>query len=180
MKTLRCALFLIPVLFSLWFCHWQARHLETLEARIDSLEAQAHLVKEQEGKNTQYLSELKEAALRDQQLENLPLLETEGRRVQALYAQNKENSHLGRRLEFLKSGKNRISFVEEKRRSQGKLREIEEKLPHRVELSEEDLKMVLYLLEPRVIREFDLTKQMAPSEEEVYSIDLKVIKREVL
>jgi hypothetical protein len=179
-KTLRLVLFLIPALLSLWVCQSKASHLEALEARINSLEAQALLVKEQEGKNTHYLAELKEAPLRDQILESLPLLETEGRRVQVLYAQDKENLQLKQRLEFLKSGKNRISFTEEKRRTHGKLREIEEKLARRVEMNEEDLQTVLPLLEPRIIREFDLTKQMTPSEEEVYSIDLKVIKREVL
>lgn len=180
MKALYSALFLLPAFLSLLFFQWKLNSLDELETHIYQLETKAALVKSLEEKNTLYLDQLQTATKDDHKLESLVLLGTEGRRVQAIYAQDKENPLLGQRLAFLKSGKNRISLVEEKRRSYGKLREIEEKLAHPVEMDEEDLVKLIPLLESKVVREFDLTKKTAASEEEVYVVDLKMIKREVL
>ena len=194
MKNLIYALFLLPAIGCLFGVQWKMERLQELEQTISVLQSQSLEVSSRQKKNDSCLAELTQAdrSYLDKHLESLTLLETEMRRLQAVMQHQKESTHLARRLEFLKSGENRICLVEEKRRSDNKLQEIEEKLQHPVEMNEEDLKKLLVLIEgvsinpyspiqgrPQLIfRDFDLTKQMAPSEEEVYVIDLKLIKRE--
>lgn len=195
MKILKCALFLLPALGCLFWFQWKMQLLQNQKAVIDALQEKALEVAYQKTKNDACLSLLKTAdrSYLDKHVEPLVLLEPETRRIQAFLSHQKENHSLARRLEFLKSGKNRIALVEEKRRAAQQLQEVEEKLQHPIELNEEDLKKLLVLIEgvtinpyspvqgrPQIIfKEFDLVKQMASSEEEIYMIDFKLIKREV-
>jgi len=194
MKILRHALFLLPVIGCLLGFQWKMQQLQELGASVDALEQRALESAEQKTKSDACVFQLKTAdrAYLGKQLESLTLLEPEVRRVQALLSHQKENHPLTLRLEFFKSGKNRIAFIEEKQRAAEHLQETEEKLQHPVELNEEDLKKLLVLIEGvtinpyspvqgrplLVFKEFDLVKQMAPSEEEIYMVDFKLIKRE--
>lgn len=196
MKVLIYSLFLLPAIGSLFGFQWKLNKLKELEETIQILTIQAQEVSCRKQKNDSCLTAISQAdqLYLDKHLENLPLLEPEMRRVEAIIQHQKENSSLARRVEFLKSGNNRLQFVEEKRRTGSKLQEVEEKLQSPVEMNEEDLKKLLVLIEgvsinpyspiqgrPQLIfRDFDLVKQMAPSEEEVYLIDFKLIKRESL
>lgn len=200
-------LFLLPIIGSLFIFHWKMDHLEKLKAKIDSLHQQLIEIDLKQKKSEAYLSQLKTADsdYLSKHIETLNLLEPEIRRTQVLLQQQKENLPLVRRSEFLKGGKNKIAFTKEKQRSAQKLKEVEEKLDHSVEVGEEDLKKILLLIEgvlinpyspaqgspssangfsqgkPQLVfREFDLTRQLSASEEEVYVIDFKLIKREAL
>lgn len=196
MKLLTYTLFLLPAIACLFWFQSKTDQLQELEQTIGILKTQAQEMSARQKKNDLYSAQIAEAdrLYLDKHIESLTLLEPEMRRVQAMMKHQKESGPLARRLEFLRGGDNKICFVEEKRRSGGKMQEAEEKLHHAVEMNDEDLKKLLVLIEgvsinpyspiqgrpQMIIRDFELIKQTAPSEEEVYVVDLKLIKREPL
>lgn len=193
MKVLKHTLFLLPAIGCLFWFQWKIEQLRNYEATVHALEEKALEVGYQKTRDDACTSLLKTAdhSYLSKYVESLILLEPEARRLQAILSHQKENRSLTHRLEFLKSGKNQIVFIEEARRSTEQLLEIEENLRHPVELNEEDLKKLLVLIEgvtinpyspvqgrPQLLfKEFDLVKQSAPSEEEIYMINFKLIKR---
>jgi len=196
MKPLIYSFFLLPIIGCLCGFQWKMNQLIHLKQTINLLEIQALEVASWQQKNQSCLDELHQTdrSYLEKHLESFVLLEPEIRRLQATLQHQKEKLILSKRLEFLKNGNNRICFAEEKRRSSDAFQEVEEKLDHSVEMNEEDLKKLLALIEgvsippyhplpgkPQLIfREFNMTKQLTFSEEEVYVIDFKLLKREPL
>lgn len=130
----------------------------------------------------------------DKNLEKLHLLETE---IEALkkISQNPnfaDNELVRKRLEFLTGPQNRISFTESAVQSTPQFQEVVEQLAHPVEVNQNDLKRILNLVEgvdfsnskpivdrPQLILlELKLDKKSSADKNEVYVLNMKLLKRE--
>jgi hypothetical protein len=185
---------LLPFAAALFYAQSKLQTLNAFEEAVITAHKKARIIEERKEKNSRILSEIKKSDpfYIDTHLEKLSFLEDEARRVQALSMHQKDNSILQRRLDFLRSGENKIIFTEGARHQEKGFQEVEEKMQHPLEMNEDDLKKLLVLIEgvtinsysPKqgrpqlVITDFDLTKHRSPSDEEVYVVDLKLIKRE--
>ncbi len=179
----------VVVLASLLYSSSRLRKTEEFKEEAFRLKKLSESLLQQKEKDSACLASLKKADKQyvDKHLETLSLLESEAKRLQALSLYRKENAALLQRLEFLKEGKNRLVFIEKQRRQTQGLQEIEEKLQHLVECNDDDLKKMIDLIEKEeegkpqlLVKEFDLTRKKTPFDEEVYAIDLELIKRESL
>jgi hypothetical protein len=98
------------------------------------------------------------------------------------------------RLHFLKSGENRLHFVENEIRSSPTIKETEEKQRHPVQMNGEDIKKLLSQIEDvpidayssiqnrpqMVITDFRLEKKQTPIKTEVFEVEMQCIKREFI
>jgi hypothetical protein len=185
---------LLPFAAAAFYVQSASETLSDLQTKVATLHQKAARIEEQKKIDACLFSQIQKAdpSYTDTYLATLQFLEDEARRIQALSSHQKENSALQHRLDFLRSGENRLVFVENKRERKKEFQEVEERLQHPVEMNEEDLKKVLVLIEgvtlnpysPKegrpqlMVTDFDLTKRRALSDEEVYVIDLKLLKRE--
>lgn len=99
---------------------------------------------------------------------------------------------LQKRLEFLESEKNRLSFLEENVRSSSKIRETDENQRHPVQMDENDLQQLLTWIEeipfgeneplsnmPQLlVRNLKMKKIETPLQSEVYEVEMQLLKRE--
>ena len=103
-----------------------------------------------------------------------------------------EKRVLSSRLDFLKNGGNKLEFMEESIRSNGKIKETDEKQKHPTQMNGEDIKELLATLENQpvenypisenrpqiVITDFRLEKRKTPFSQEVFEVDMQFLKRE--
>jgi hypothetical protein len=93
------------------------------------------------------------------------------------------------RLNFLESDQNRLSFVEENIQSSRQFKETVEKQRHPIEMNNDDLKILLSRIEdyepnikdhrPQlIISEFTLCKKKTPLDNEVFEIQMNLLRRE--
>lgn len=130
----------------------------------------------------------------DQQIETLALLQNE---IDWLQTYEKhpalaETKLAQQRLAFLTKGKNRICFTEEAVHKSPLCEETEEKMKKPAEMSQEDLKKLLSLIEntpvgsyqphPKspqmIITDFSLKKKTSPFKQEIFEVKLDLLKRE--
>lgn len=146
--------------------------------------------------NEAIFSQIKESDPKylQKELETLPLLESELKRLETILVHHKENPTLNQRLTFLKSRQNQFALKEIQRRTGDLFQEVELTLDHPVEMDDEDLKKTLASIEgipvsshptkqgrPQIlIREFDLTKEINNLGEEIFLIQCNLLKRESL
>lgn len=124
----------------------------------------------------------------NQVLEPYSLLERERAALEELveHEPSLPNKEVLQRYEFLSSGRNALSFAEGVVQSAGDLRETVESLTHPVEIDGEDLNELLLLLEgdtspgrPQLlVTEFRLERKELASLNEVFVLDVKLLKRE--
>jgi len=124
----------------------------------------------------------------DKYIETLTFLVPELKKLEA----SENTEEMQKRLQFIKDGANRLVFSEEEVRMAERLREIEEKQQHSVEMNEEDLKKLLCLIEgvtiwpygPKegrpqlIIKDFKLSKKKLSSQDKVFVVSMELIKRE--
>lgn len=126
----------------------------------------------------------------DQHLESLPLMQANLKEHLAMKnhpaCRNREG--LEKRIAFLESAENRLTFAEENIRSSKRIKETQERLIHPVEINRDDLEHLLSLIEdvsigpyqpdPRspqlLIEDFTLTKK----DPATYELNLSLMKRE--
>ncbi|HSX12859.1 MAG TPA: hypothetical protein VLE96_00340 [Chlamydiales bacterium] len=96
------------------------------------------------------------------------------------------------RLDFLTKGANRLSFTEEAIRSNGSIKETEEKQRHPVQMNEEDIKNLLAIVEdipivsdwkeesrPQIIiTDFRIETKQTPLKTNTLEVDMQFLKRE--
>ena len=128
----------------------------------------------------------------DKHLETLTFLESEIKKMEALFSDTNINDVAQKRLYFLKEGPNRLLFAEDKIRSKNNIREVMERQQHSVEMNEEDLKKTLCLVEgvmiwpygpkeghPQLIfQDFQLFKKRQDASDHVFVVNMNIIKRE--
>jgi hypothetical protein len=183
----------LPFLFLFFSFYTEMEKLNEFDANIERLHKKSEEISILKVKESSFLGRLKNANHHfiDENLESLVLLQSE---IKKLEEKNIENSEtLKQRLKFLTDGSNHLKFIEESLKNHENLHEAEERLQHPVEMNVEDLKKLLCLVEgihlssytpledsPQlVIKNFELSKKITSSEEEVYSLDMRLIKREI-
>ena len=156
-KTLFLILALLPLAAALFYYKVKMEKLCTLENVAYDLQEKALRIVEQTRQNETILQMLHKVdpLYLENTIEKLPFLEDEARRVQALTLHQKENHTLQKRLDFLRSGDNRISFVATRHGQEPGLQETETKWLHPVEMNEEDLKKLLVFIEGVSIHPYD-------------------------
>jgi len=177
-------LFSLPVLLLLYSFFWFYGEFETLnqlEEQVRRLSKKQLLFKQRAENEERALTELKSVDhfFIDKHLETLVFLQPE---IEHLETSASPHPWLA----TLRGEKNRLRFVEEKRRSQGTLQETEERQQYPVHMNEEDLLMTLNLIEgpplegrPRLaIKDFLLAKKLTPTQERVFEVSLHLIKQE--
>lgn len=181
---------IVPFLFLVFSFFSTVEELREIENAIEQLHFKQERLKGQGQSENAFLSKMKNADhfYIDNNLESLTFLESE---ISQLELQSSDSS-LKKRLEFLKGSSNKFLFAEDAIRRGEFFQEVEERLQHPVEMNEEDLKKILCLIEeipispfspplnaPQlVIKNFDLSKKNISSEQEVFVINLQLIKRE--
>lgn len=123
----------------------------------------------------------------DKNIETLLFLEPEIARLEI-----QTDPAMKKRLEFLKGNGNKLLFAEEEIRKGDLFQEVEERPQHAVEMNADDLKKLLCLVEgipippfsplsdaPQLlIKKFELIKKPVSAEQEVYVVNMHLIKRE--
>lgn len=179
----------LPLIFCLTSFFSKNEQLNALENAMTQLRLKEARLKKRGESEDAFLAKMQQADHRyiDKHLETLVFLEPE---IQQLELQT--DSFFKKRLEFLKGNGNRLLFAEEEIRKGDLFQEVEERLQHSVEMNEEDLKRTLTLIEnipippfsiepnaPQlIIKNFELVKKSTPSNQEVYTIQFQLIKRE--
>ncbi len=125
--------------------------------------------------------------------QSLTFLEAEKNKWLSVIDHVEEKDPIRKRLDFLESSQNRLSFEETKFRKGPLFQEVEERQKQPIELSEEDLKKLLSSLEgipiqsldvsvgrPYIlITHFDLSKKtLLETKEKVYMLSTEILKRE--
>jgi hypothetical protein len=190
------SLCLIPTILSLWVLQEKKQDLKIAHVKIEEVRKKAIEINRQNKINAAIFAQIKDSDPKylQKELETLPLLESELRRLETILVHHKENAILHRRLDFLKSGQNHFSLNEAKRRMGEQFQEVDLSLTHPVELDDEDLQKMLTSLEgvpinnyptkqgrPQIlIREFDLTKETNNLGEEIFLVKCQLLKRESL
>lgn len=132
----------------------------------------------------------------DRHIESLSFLQKEKQQLEFLLTHPAiaQKQALENRLNFLLSPENRLIFKEESVRASSQIKETEEKQRHRVQLDEQDLKILLSRLEscpidsylpmpdsPQIIvRDFKLKKVKTPLQTESFELELELFTREFL
>lgn len=179
--------FLIPALLILWHLQTRFEKIALLETKIESLGKNKTMLSQNFQAHSSVFNQLKERPTLSVQkeLSSLSFLNAESKKLQIVLDHYKESPSHQLRLNFLKSGKNRLSFKEEKRETNTQFQEVFLALAHPLEQDEDDLKNMLLLIEnsknPQLFfQKFSLFKKKIDTQNEVFEIDFKLIKRELL
>lgn len=172
------------------------KRLEQNEERAFVLHEKKVLSQMKKNQETILLKQLKEAETNyvEKQLEILPFLEPEMKKLQAVLHSDPHNEAGIKRMQYLQNGQNALHFTQQNMQQLDNLQEIELVQQTPVEMNGDDLKNVLAHIEnvvigpfrPRatppqlIIKNFELTKKRLPSNEETFLIHLHLIKREFI
>jgi hypothetical protein len=186
----------LPFFLCLFLFLFQMQKFNQIEGEMERIHAKTLHTEEIQRKESSLLASLKnpDPHYLDKNVETLTFLLPEVKKLETIQLENPEEESIGKRLQFLKEGGNRLTFAEEQIRSNELFRELEEKQQHPVEMNEEDLKKLLCLIEgvtiwpygPKegrpqlIIKDFRLSKKELPSQEKVFVVSIQLIKRENL
>lgn len=134
------------------------------------------------------------SAYLEKELETLRFLQPEVQKIKALLHTEPNNALLQTRLDFLQNEQNQLRFRQHNFQRIGKFQEMEALQDHPVEMNREDLKQLLALIENQkigdwmpgsnppdlIVKSFELIKKPLPSNEEIFFVNLELIKREML
>lgn len=182
---------LLPSLFLSFRYFLKLQTYKNLEEQIVSLHGKSAALKFGSQNEDYFLKKLKNADpyYIDKYLENLIFLESSIKKLQAGDSLDEKSR---KRVKFLKEGSNHLRFSQQSRKQVKGVQETEEILQHAVEMHSEDLKKVLARIEevqignylpgenpPQlIIKNFELTKKTLNEKEEIYLVNLSLIKRE--
>lgn len=191
---------LLPLVFVGMHFINQSTHLSNLEMALDEATelAQIKNAKEHGNKQVKTIFSSADHFYIDKHIETIVPLKEEAASLIALqnYGFHPDEEQIKKRLQFLTSGQNKISFVEGSVKSHQGFQETAESLAHPVEVTLDDLKTILSRLEGSSIADSSITSDPStPSRphliitecklekkkgltQEVFSLDLKVLKRE--
>jgi hypothetical protein len=172
-------------------------HTNDLLRRIELLHKKSQYSSKKKDVEEGILSKMKGADPHyiDKYLESLTFLDSEAKKWQRLALQEKPIAEIEKRIEFLRSQQNKLSFSEGQIYQLGNIRELEEKQKHTIEINDEDLKKILCLIEgvkigpympidkhPQlIIKKFNLIKKTLPEiREKVFLLNLQLLKRELI
>ena len=189
-------LFIAPLPIFYFLCHYclTVEHMKALDEKMEILHARKEQSETIQKRQHSFLSSLanSDPFYIDKHLETLTFLESEIKKMEALFSETHMDEGTQKRLHFLKEGPNRLLFAEDKIRSKNKIREVMERQQHPVEMNEEDLKKTLCLVEgvmiwpygpkeghPQLIfQDFQLLKKRHDAADHVFVVNMNMIKRE--
>ncbi|CDZ79856.1 hypothetical protein BN1013_00356 [Candidatus Rubidus massiliensis] len=132
----------------------------------------------------------------DKHLETLDLLESEQETLQKILAKPSftEDESTKKRLEYLQSSSNKLSFAEGVVQSYPFFQETAESLVHPVEVNAEDIQKILAHIEGKeiglfkcapkcpqlIITDFKIERKASQDKNEIFQLTMKLLKREYL
>lgn len=185
---------LLPILFVLFRFYNEKSTLNELESRITSLQQSAFIRDRKQANNLLVRSYYQDADrfYIDKQIESMPLLEAETQALQKLsgISYMAEDPRISRRLNAIANDK--LIFSQGMVQSYPYFNEVPESLSHPVEVDVHDLRALLAkiegvkidAIEPQsnrpqlIITDFRLERKGGEGENETYTLNLKLIKRE--
>lgn len=189
---------ILPIVFLfLWFLS-QKNELEEVQGTIDAIRYQALVKEKKQALNATVREHFHDADhfYIDKYLETLVFLEPEIEQLQKIVKDKNfaNDDRIKKRLEFLTSQSNALVFSEGVVQTFPHFQETSETLVHPVEVNLADIQKILARIEgvkigsftpgpnrPQLlITEFKLDKKKASDNNEVYLLNLKLIKREFL
>lgn len=189
-----CCLAPLPLLYFIFHHYSTLSHLDELGKKIETIHVRKKEEERIQKKQHSLLVSLSESdpSYIDNHLETLVFLESEIKKLEALFSDTSTDVASENRLRFLKGESNHLLFAEEKMRTKDKIREVTEKQQHPVEIHEEDLKKLLSLIEgmtiwpygPKegrpqlLIQDLHLTKNHPAGQDSVFVLSMQLIKRE--
>lgn len=188
----------LPLLLLIFLFSSQKIELETLHQTIEQVEQQAFIKEKKQAQNVSVRHHFREADhfYIDKHLETLVFLESEIELLQKLI--NDQNfagdERIKKRLEFLTGSTNSLNFSEGVVQTSPHFQETTETLVHPVEVNASDIQKILTRIEgislagqtagayrPQLlVTEFKLDKKQVTDKNEVFSLNLKLVKREFL
>ncbi len=186
----------LPFFYFAWSMHLNLSELSEVAQHMERVQQKEMLFEGAQKRQSAHLSSSQplDSSYLDKYIESLTFLEPEIKKLESLPPDNQGDEWVQKRLQFLKEGPNRLQFAEEHLRTADNRREMEEAQQHPVEMDEEDLKKLLCLTEgvmiwpygPKegrpvlIIKDFQLVKREQPSHDRVFSVNMKLIKRELI
>jgi hypothetical protein len=187
---------LLPCLLTIFFQVKAEKKLHRLSEDARYLKKKQQLT-EQKRKLQQGLLTQMQKAHRDyleNEIESLQFMLPEIQKLQAFLHLNTNNEENQKRLNYLQSGQNSLRFRQQNFQRVGSLQEMEAKQLHPVEMNREDLKNLLARIEnlqigkiihnsfppDLLIKNIEVIKKPLPSDEEVFLVNLELIKREMI
>lgn len=192
------ALLATPFLGSLFFLFSQVSEIQFLETKLITTTQRAKGVVDRKNKKERFLKRYCKANpyFLDEHIESLPFLQKEKNRLESLLKHPAwpAKGPIQDRLASIESEKNRLLFKEENIQTNSQVKETEEKQKHPIQIDQEDLQKLLSYLEdlpigshepllqsPQlIIRNFHLKKQKTPFQNEVFELEMDLLKREFL
>ncbi len=187
---------LVPCILVLFFHFKKLSSLHSLQDEALSLKSKHAWVESKSKIESDLLTQMGTAdkSYLENQIESLQFLEPEIKKLGALLQTDPNQKEQKVRFDFLSSGKNALRFRQENFQRVGKIQEMEARQVHPVEMNREDVKELLARIEnvkieehlpgnrppDLLIKQFELIKKPLPSNEEVFLVNLELIKRESL
>lgn len=189
---------LLPFVFVVFLFISQKNDLEEIQNTLESVQHQALVKEKKQALNLSVRQHFRDADhfYIDKHLETLVFLEPEIEQLQKIVQDKNfaDDDRIKKRLEFLTSQANALVFSEGVVQSFPFFQEVSETLVHPVEVNATDIQKILARIEgvrmneftpgphrPQlVITEFKLDKKRLNDKNEVYLLNLKLIKREFL
>lgn len=191
------SLLLVPIICATGYFLIQITHVLQLEEQFYSTCKKTSTALQKKRKKEQFIHHYSNANpyFLDEKVESLRFLQQEQTELLALinHPAVSETQMLEKRLNFLTTS-NRFAFAEEGIVSSDCVKETEEKQKYPVEMSEEDLKRALSLIEDApiesypiiehrpqlIITQFHLRKKQTPIKTHVFEVDMSFTKREFI
>jgi len=184
---------LIPFLVVMIFFFSEKGELEEIQEKLENIKSQAFLKEKKQAINLavrQHFSDVDHFYI-DKCLETLVFLEPEIELLQKTVQDKNfaDDEIIKRRLEYLTSSSNSMIFAEGVIQAFPLFQEIPETLVHPVEVNLADLQKILSRIEGvkvgpfepcPLVTEFKLDKKKLSEKNEVYLLNLKLLKREFL
>lgn len=179
---------LLPTLFVALRLHSRLAELDAIEARIDNLLQTSYIKERKQALNQEARTLFADADhfYIDKELETMTFLKSEIAQLEALLEEEPAlpSREVVQRLNFLKE-KNHLTFSEGQVQSFDGVQEWQESFSHPIELDIDDLSTLLSAIEDRapgrpqmLITHATLERQALESGSEVFTLNLKLIKRE--
>lgn len=189
---------LLPALFFTAAFFSNRSYLDDVEERLDTVEQLALTQEKRQAQNLTVINHFKDADhfYIDKRLESVHPLEPEVEALQKIVAHKNftDDEEIKKRLDFLTGGGNSLRFTEGVVQTFPQFQETTETLIHPVEVNLNDVQRILALVEgvkvgtyepaperPQlIILDFKLDKKKIHEKNEVYLMNMKLLKREFL
>lgn len=191
-----CVLGLMPLLLVVFLMFSKFESLSDLEKGVQNLQLVAMQKEKKQAANRALRTEYKdtEHLYVDKNLETLSFLQTDVENLKKISNDPNfmQNDVVRKRLEFLTSNKNRLTFIEGAVQSTPQFKEMTETLAHPVEVNDRDIQQILSYIEgidigpfkpppgrPQLlILDFQLSRKTISENNEVFELNMKLLKRE--